>query len=106
MILTLLVVGVFVWLQMGTALRGSLGTTLQTRADGVLTSLENAGQAGLQESDQASPGVFVALFAADGSLQDSTVDTPRGVRPVDGVFETGGRRYLLRTRPRPTEPWS
>ncbi len=100
-ILTLLVVGVFVWLQMGTALRGSLGTTLQTRADGVLTSLENAGQAGLQEADHAAPGVFVALFTADGSFQESTVDTPRGVRPVDGVFETGGRRYLLRTQAAP-----
>ncbi len=100
-ILTLLIVGVFVWWQMGTALRGSLGTTLQTRADGVLTSLENAGQAGLQESDQASPGVFVALFAADGSLQDSTVDAPRGVRPFDGVLDSGGRRYLLWTQAAP-----
>lgn len=100
-ILTLLVVGVFVWWQMGTALHGSLETTLQTRADGVLTSLENAGQAGLQESDQTSPGVFVALFAADGSLQEATGDAPPGIRPVDGVLESGGRRYLLRTRVAP-----
>jgi signal transduction histidine kinase len=100
-ILTLVTVGVFVWWQMGTALRGSLETTLQTRADGVLTSLENAGQAGLQESDQTSPGVFVALFAADGSLQESTSGAPPGVQPLDGVLETGGRRYLLLTQAAP-----
>ena len=100
-ILTLLVVGVFVWWQMGTALRGSLETTLATRAAGVLTSLENAGQAGLQESDQVSPGVFVVLFAADGSFQDSTSNAPRDVRPVAGVLETGGHRYLLRTQAAP-----
>lgn len=99
--LTLLIVGVFVWWQMGSALRGSLETTLQTRAAGVLTSLENAGQAGLQESDQVSPGVFVALFAAGGSLQESTRNTPPGVRPVNGVLEEGGRRYLLRVQAAP-----
>ena len=97
-VLTLLVVGVFVWWQMGTALRGSLETTLQTRADGVLTSLENAGQAGLQEADHTAPGVFVVLFSGNGTLQDATGDAPGGVRPVDGVIETGGRRYLLRTQ--------
>jgi signal transduction histidine kinase len=100
-ILTLLIVGVFVWWQMGSALRASLETTLRTRADGVLTSLENAGQAGLQESDRVSPGVFVALFTAGGSLQESTGDAPRGVRPADGVLESGGRRYLLRTQVAP-----
>jgi signal transduction histidine kinase len=100
-ILTLLIVGVFVWWQMDSALRGSLETTLQTRAAGVLTSLENAGQAGLQESDQGSPGVFAALFTAGGSLQESTGDAPPGVRPVNGVLETGGRRYLVRVQAAP-----
>lgn len=100
-ILTLLIVGVFVWWQMGTALRESLEVTLQTRMDGVFTSLENEGQAGLQDSDQTAPGVFVALFTPDGSLQESTSGAPPGVRPVDGVLETGGRRYLLRTRAAP-----
>ena len=79
-ILTLMIVGVFVWWQMGTALRESLETTLHTRTDGVLTSLENAGQAGLQESDQTAPGVFAALFKADGSLVDATSDRGHGAR--------------------------
>ena len=100
-ILTLLIVGVFVWWQMGTALRGSLETTLKTRADGVLTSLENVGQAGLQDADHTAPGVFVALFTAGGSFQESTGDAPRGVRPIDGVLEIGGHRYLLRTQAAP-----
>lgn len=100
-ILTLLVVGVFVWWQMGTALRGSLEVTLQTRADGVLATFENDGQTGLQDTDRTAPGVFVALFSADGSLQESTSDAPLGVRPVDGEFEAGGRRYLLWTAPAP-----
>jgi two-component system, OmpR family, sensor kinase len=95
-LVTFLVVGVLVWWQMGAALRGSLETTLQTRADGVLSSLENADQSGLQESDQAAPGVFVLLFAADGSLLEATADSPSNLRPAHGIVETGGRRYLLR----------
>ena len=89
-ILTLFIVGLFVWWQMGAALQASLETTLQARATGVLTSLENAGQVGLQEADHTAPGVFAALFAADGSLIDATSDTPPGVRPIDGVLEISG----------------
>ena len=96
-ILTLLVVGLVVWWQMGVALRWSLETTLQTRAFGVLTTLENAGQGGLQEADQSAPGVFVALFSGAGSLLDSTADSPVGIRPTDGAFDIGGHHYLLHT---------
>jgi two-component system OmpR family sensor kinase len=100
-VLTLLIVGLFVWWQMGAALRGSLETTLHTRATGILTSLENAGQAGLQEADQTTPGVFAALFSADGSLVDATTDAPRGLRPIDGVLDSGDRHYLVRTQTAP-----
>ena len=100
-ILTLTVVGVLVWWQMGSALRGSLEVTLETRADGVLASLENAGQAGLQETNQAAPGVFVVLFAPNGSRQDATADAPSDVRPINGVLESGGHSYLLRTQTAP-----
>lgn len=94
-VLTFLIVGVFVWWQMGSALRASLETTLQTRADGILSSLENAGQSGLQESGQASPAVFAALFRSDGVLQEATSTAPDGLRPVNGVFQAGGRQFLL-----------
>lgn len=100
-LVTFLVVGVVVWWQMGAALRGSLETTLQTRADGVLSSMENGNQSGLQESDQAAPGVFVVLFGADGSLLEATADSPSNIRPANGIVETGGRRYLVRMESAP-----
>lgn len=100
-VLTLVIVGLFVWWQMGAALQGSLEGTLQTRSDGILTSLENAGQAGLQESDQTAPVVFAALFSADGSLMDATTDAPRGIRPSNGVLAAGGRHYLVWTQTAP-----
>ena len=100
-ILTLVVVGLFIWWQMGTALRTTLQTALATRASGVITSIENSSQAGLQESDQTAPGVFAALFTAAGSPLDATVDAPRGLRPINGTFDTGGRRYLVRTQTSP-----
>jgi len=96
-ILTLLIVGLVVWWQMGLALRGGLETTLATRASGIITSIENSGQAGLQEADQAAPGVFAGLFAPGGSLLEATTRAPSGLRPINGVLESGGRQYLVRT---------
>jgi signal transduction histidine kinase len=95
-VVTLVLVGAFVWWQTGQALRGSLETTLQARATGVAGSLENAGRAGLQEPDQTAPGVFAALFSADGSPIDASADAPSGLRPVNGAFDMAGRHYLLR----------
>ena len=100
-VLTLLIVSLFVWWQMGAALQASLETTLQTRSAGILTSFENGGQTGLQESDQTAPGVFAALFAADGSLVDATTDAPRGIRPSNAVLSAGGRHYLVWTQTAP-----
>ena len=91
----LVLVGVVVWWQMGVALRGSLETTLQTRATGIITSLENAGQSGLQETDRAAPGVFAALFSPTGSTIDQSADTPAGIRPLAGVQSIAGHDYLV-----------
>ena len=96
-VLALLAVGLVVWWQMGAALRSSLEVTLQTRATGVLTALENSGQAGIQEPNDTAPGTFAVLFAGDGTLIDSSTNAPPGVRPVDGVFDANGRHYLLQT---------
>ena len=98
---TLTVVGVLVWWQMGIALQGPLETALQTRAAGVLASLENAGQSGLQETNQTASGVFAALFSADGSLIDASNSAPAGLRPVPGFVVLGGTRYLVRTEHAP-----
>ena len=100
-ILTLLIVGLFVWWEMGMALRGTLATALATRASGIITSIENSSQSGLQEADQTAPGVFAALFAADGSPMDATVDAPQGLPPINGTFDSGGRHYLVRTQKAP-----
>jgi signal transduction histidine kinase len=94
-VMALLAVGLVVWWGMGTALRSSLDVTLQTRATGVLTALENAGQAGIQEPNETAPGTFAALFAADGTLIDSSSNAPAAVRPIDGALDAGGRHYLL-----------
>ena len=40
--------------------------------------------------------MFAALFAADGSPIDASTDTPSGLRPVAGTFESAGRHYLVR----------
>lgn len=101
LLLTLLIVGLFVWLEMGAALQSSLETTLRTRASGVLATVENVGQAGLQETDQLAPGVFAAVFAADGTLVDASADAPGGLRPTDGFFSAAGRQYLVRTQTAP-----
>ena len=100
-ILTLVIVGLFVWWQMGVALRGTLATALATRASGVITSIENSSQPGLQEADQTAPGVFAALFTADGSPLEATIDAPRGVPPINGTFDSGGRHYLVRAQKAP-----
>jgi two-component system OmpR family sensor kinase len=96
-LLTLAVAAAVVWWQMGLSLRASLETALGTRAAGVITYIENNGQAGLQESDRAAPGVFAVLFAPDGKLIDASSDAPPGVRPAAGVQAIGGRQYLVRT---------
>jgi two-component system, OmpR family, sensor kinase len=81
-VITIGLVGVLVWWQLGSALRSSLGQTLETRAAAVATSLENNGQSGLQEGDAAGPaGVFVAIFDAEGRLVDSTPGAPPGLTP-------------------------
>lgn len=98
LILTLALLGALVWWRMDAALQDALAATLATRASGVLTSLENAGQAGVQETDRSAPGVFVVLFAPDGTIADATSDAPAGVRPVDGSITLAGRPYLLRTQ--------
>lgn len=81
-VVTIGLVGALVWWQLGSALRSSLGQTLATRATAVATSLENAGQSGLQEGDSmGAPGVFVAIFDPHGKLIDSTPGIPAGLAP-------------------------
>ncbi len=95
--ITLAVVVLCVWWLMGAALRGSLDTTLRTRADGVLTSLENQGQPGLQEANRDAPGVFVALFSSSGALTDASANAPQGIKPSGATQAIEGRVYQMFT---------
>lgn len=79
-VFTIGIVGAVVWWQMGAALRASLDQTLETRAMAALTALENNGQSGLQEGDTPGPpGVFVAIFDAQGKVVDTTAGVPTGL---------------------------
>jgi signal transduction histidine kinase len=101
--LTVALVGALVWWQLGVALRSSLDQTLETRATAVLTGLENNGQAGLQEGDTTvAPGIFVAIFDAQGRVVDATATVPPGLTaPAAGVVSTdltiGASTYAVHT---------
>ncbi len=98
--ITLALAGLAVWWQLGAMLRASLDQTLQTRAADVATSLENAGQVGLQEGNATAPGVFTVIVDGTGRLVDATTDAPAGLpMPVAGAareVRQGGVTYLLR----------
>jgi signal transduction histidine kinase len=93
---TMAVAGFVVWWQVGDALQASLRATLETRAVGVLTSLENNGQAGLQEGDAASTGTFIAVFRSNGTLLDASANAPLPLKPASGFVTLNGTAYLLR----------
>jgi two-component system OmpR family sensor kinase len=97
--LTLLVCGAVTWWEVGNRLRAGLDATLQARADGIVASLENDGQMGLQEGDASSPAIFVAMFDATGALVDASSNTPAGVTPVPGSLWIAGQEYLLHVTP-------
>ncbi len=98
--LTLALAGLTVWWQLGVGLQASLDQTLQTRAADVATSLENGGQAGLQESNTTESGVFTLIVDAGGHLVDATANAPAGLPlPAAGAarqVQQGGVAYLLR----------
>ena len=94
--LTLVLVGALVWWQMSDSLVQALQTSLRARAEAVLSSLENQGQAGLQEVDNATPGIWVVMLDSKGQVIDATAAAPADVPTAAGVFEAGGRTFLLR----------
>lgn len=93
---TLFLVGVLVWWQMSDTLVRGLETALQTQASGILSSIENQGQAGLQDSDQATPGIWNVLLNAQGAVVDASPGAPPGVPARPGSFDIDGHRYLVR----------
>lgn len=97
---TIAVLGFVVWWQFGIALRTSLEQRLETRLAAVESSLENEGQAGLQEGDDDGD-LFVLLLAPDGTRVDASANAPTQLRvdvPAGSLREVSsdGRRYLLK----------
>lgn len=96
---TIAVLGIVVWWQFGIALRSSLEQRLETRLAAVEASLENEGQAGLQESDEDGD-LFVILLAPDGRRLDASSNAPAQLR-VDvragslRELSSDGRRFLV-----------
>lgn len=90
MVLTAGLVTTLVWWQVGVVLRASLDQALDTRAGAAAAAIENDGQAGLQETDAANPNrIFVAVFAADGRLVESTTGSPPGLGDLAGAAGMG-----------------
>jgi signal transduction histidine kinase len=100
-LVTIGLVGLVVWWQLGAALRSSLDQTLESRATAALTSVENDGQVGLQEGDKAaSNGTFLLIYDAHGNLVDASANAPAGlVPPAPGVVTTeavvGSQAYAI-----------
>ena len=93
--------GALVWWQLGSALRGALDQALAARATAVLISMENQGQAGLQEGDPASsPRIFVVIFDPQGRRIDTTAGVPAdlvaiGIGAADGTVVSGSSTYAI-----------
>ena len=95
-IVALFLVGALVWWQMSDTLMRGLEMSLATQSNATLTSLENQGQVGIQDSDQAAPDVWTVLFDASSQRLDASRGAPPGVPAVPGTYAVGGHEYLLR----------
>jgi two-component system, OmpR family, sensor kinase len=102
-VITIGLVGVLVWWQLGTALRSSLDQTLETRATAAVTGFENNGQSGLQEGDAAGPSaVFVVVIDGQGRIIEASAGAPGGFAPpragpTTADVVTGGSAYATHT---------
>jgi two-component system OmpR family sensor kinase len=99
-VVTVGLVGALIWWQLGAALRTSMDQGLEARATAVLSSFENQGQSGLQDSGSPSTTAFVAIFDGQGRLIDSSASTPSGLTPpsqgvVSGDVTIGSSTYAI-----------
>ena len=96
---TILVLGIVIWLQMGDVLRAELGRRVDLRMAAVQSALENDQQAGLQEGENDTADVWVILFAAGGSRMDASSGAPAlsAVPSATGLMTIAGRSVIVRT---------
>lgn len=96
------VVTALVWWQVGAALRASMDQTLDAQATATAATLENNGQAGLQETNATGTSrVFLAVFSVSGQLLDSTSSMPNGfalpgASVSSGTVTLGNTTYAFR----------
>jgi two-component system OmpR family sensor kinase len=95
----IVVLGIVVWLQLGAVLRAELGRRVELRIAAVESALENDQQAGLQEGNGDTAGVWVILFAADGSRSEASAGAPAlaVVPSTSGPTTIGGRSVMVRS---------
>jgi signal transduction histidine kinase len=96
---TIVVLGVIIWLQLGDVLRAELGRRVELRIGAVESALENDQQGGLQEGDRDTAGVWVILFAPDGSRTEASAGAPAltAVPSTSGPMTIAGRSVLVRS---------
>ncbi|MEO8639177.1 MAG: HAMP domain-containing sensor histidine kinase [Chloroflexota bacterium] len=96
---TIVVLGVIIWLQLGEVLRGELGRRVELRIAAVESALENDQQGGLQEGDRDTAGVWVILFGSDGSRSEASAGAPAltAVPSTSGATTIAGRSVLVRS---------
>jgi two-component system OmpR family sensor kinase len=97
---TILLLGIVIWLQLGEVLRAELGRRVDLRIAAVESAIENEQQSGLQEGNGDTAGVWVILFAADGSRSEASAGAPAlaAVPSTGGPTTIGGRSVLVRSR--------
>jgi two-component system OmpR family sensor kinase len=84
--LTLLAVGLAVWVEFGAELRDSLDGALETQAADVRHAIASSGGATVPDEDPIRPGVFVVIFDGSGGVLHATPDAPAGLAlPSPGV---------------------
>lgn len=101
--ISLAVLGTIIWLQLGEVLRAELGRRVELRLAAVESAFENDQQAGLQEDESDTAGVWVILFAADGSRSEASAGAPAltVIPSTGGITTIGGRAFIVRTHRTP-----
>jgi signal transduction histidine kinase len=101
---TILVLGTVIWLQLGEVLRAEMGRRVDLRLATVQFALENDPQAGLQEGDADTAGVWVVVFAADGSRLEASSGAPALIAPpsTNGPTTIADGSVIVRSEPTST----
>ncbi|MEO8251657.1 MAG: HAMP domain-containing sensor histidine kinase, partial [Chloroflexota bacterium] len=78
--------------------RSELGRRVDLRMATVQSALENDPQAGLQEGNSSTAGVWVVMFDANGQRTEASADAPAltAMPSTGGAITKGGRTFIIR----------